>query len=315
MDTKPIKISDELLAAYLEGNVTADEASRVLAATATDPVLMRVLALCSEIDDDPLDDSEDDTSVPVLRVLPMRALAAANPGNLCSFDCETAILRRLGIQADHWSLLETAKANNWLRDGGTPLHHVGRILELKGVQVERTYEADITRIRKALDAANPVIAILGAAGNILHAVCITTVTDQSVSCLDARTGAVEVKSFDEFNAAWELSGRFMLTAYAGDFRYNPQPIRVDDIPLDGSLAELTEAIAENAHDIWARQRMDEGWTYGAERNDALRTHPDLVPYAALPEREKEYDRIMAMNTIRLVKLLGYDITDINRRKY
>lgn len=93
--------------------------------------------------------------------------------------------------------------------------------------------------------------------------------------------------------------------------YNPQPINVEDINLGADLEELTEAIAENAHDIWARARMDEGWTYGPVRNDELKQHPDLVPYARLADSEKEYDRIMAMNTLRLVRRLGFDITNRN----
>ena len=58
----------------------------------------------------------------------------------------------------------------------------------------------------------------------------------------------------------------------------------------------------------AATRIKEGWTFGPERDDKLKRHPDLIPYSALPEREKEYDRIMALNTIKLVKRLGYTIT-------
>ena len=71
--------------------------------------------------------------------------------------------------------------------------------------------------------------------------------------------------------------------------------------------ELREAIAENAHDVWALARIREGWTYGAERDDQKKQHPDLVPYSALSDGEKEYDRIMAMNTIKLVMKLGFGI--------
>ena len=89
--------------------------------------------------------------------------------------------------------------------------------------------------------------------------------------------------------------------------YVPHPIDVDNIPLDGELEELQEAIAENAHDVWAEARIKEGWKYGKERDDRLKLHPDLVPYTALPDSEKEYDRIMAFKTIKLVKKLGFDI--------
>lgn len=89
--------------------------------------------------------------------------------------------------------------------------------------------------------------------------------------------------------------------------YNPQPINVEDIDLDVDLEYLTEAIAENAHDIWTLARMDEGWTYGPVRDYARKLHPDLVPYSRLPESEKEYDCIMAMNTLRLVRRLCFKI--------
>ena len=71
--------------------------------------------------------------------------------------------------------------------------------------------------------------------------------------------------------------------------------------------ELREAIAENAHDVWAVARIKDGWTFGPERNDTLKHHPDLIPYSALPDGEKEYDRLMALNTIKLVKKLGFDL--------
>ena len=93
--------------------------------------------------------------------------------------------------------------------------------------------------------------------------------------------------------------------------YVPHPINVDNIPLAGDLEELEEAIAENAHDVWAKARMDEGWVYGKERDDERKEHPDLVPYTALPDSEKEYDRQMAFNTIKLVKKLGFDIVKRN----
>ena len=45
--------------------------------------------------------------------------------------------------------------------------------------------------------------------------------------------------------------------------------------------------------------LAEGWKYGPERNDALRTHPGLVPYEELSETEKDYDRRTAMGTLKI----------------
>ena len=77
--------------------------------------------------------------------------------------------------------------------------------------------------------------------------------------------------------------------------------------------DLREAIAENAHDVWADARIKEGWTFGPERDDVNKKHPDIIPYSALPDSEKEYDRIMAFDTIKLVKKLGYKIVKLNSK--
>lgn len=82
-------------------------------------------------------------------------------------------------------------------------------------------------------------------------------------------------------------------------------------PMDLSLVDLPESliqfIAENVHEVWAKARIDEGWTYGEKRDDIHKKHPCLVPYDELPEEEKEYDRNTAMNTIKMVKKLGFRI--------
>lgn len=41
--------------------------------------------------------------------------------------------------------------------------------------------------------------------------------------------------------------------------------------------------------------------------NVIRECKDLIPYSALPDSEKEYDRLMAFNTIKLVKKLGWKI--------
>ena len=39
----------------------------------------------------------------------------------------------------------------------------------------------------------------------------------------------------------------------------------------------------------------------------MKKHPDLIPYCALSDSEKEYDRQMAWNTLKLLKKLGFSI--------
>ena len=89
--------------------------------------------------------------------------------------------------------------------------------------------------------------------------------------------------------------------------YEPRPIDTSDVVLPGELLLLTEKIAENVHDIWAAGRIAEGWTYGETKDSVRKTTPLLVPYDSLSESEKAYDRNTALETIRLILKLGYEI--------
>lgn len=81
-----------------------------------------------------------------------------------------------------------------------------------------------------------------------------------------------------------------------------------DVRLPQELDQLVEQMARNVHEVWAQSRIDQGWTYGPERSDALRQHPCLVAYDELPEVEKAYDRDTALGTLKLITKLGFKIT-------
>lgn len=89
--------------------------------------------------------------------------------------------------------------------------------------------------------------------------------------------------------------------------YIPQPIDTKDIVLPEELQKLAEDIAKNVHEVWSVGRMKDGWTYGEQRDDALKHHPCLVPYEALSESEKEYDRHTSLETLKLIVKLGFKI--------
>ena len=111
-----------------------------------------------------------------------------------------------------------------------------------------------------------------------------------------------------FVEAWETTGGLCTTAFPADSKtYTPQQIDLNHVALPEGFDELRESIAENAHDRWALERQSEGWTYGPKRDDSKLETPDMVPYPQLPESEKQYDRIMAEDTLRLLIALGYKI--------
>jgi ryanodine receptor 2 len=89
--------------------------------------------------------------------------------------------------------------------------------------------------------------------------------------------------------------------------YTPKPIDTPRVTLSAEIGDLTEKLAENAHDHWAAQRFSQGWTFGPNRDDTQKKHPCLVPYNELPDSEKQYDRLAAMETLKAILALGYRI--------
>ena len=89
--------------------------------------------------------------------------------------------------------------------------------------------------------------------------------------------------------------------------YIPRPIDTSEIQLSNDLDGLVELIAKNVHEVWAKNRIEQGWTYGKLRDDVLKKHPCLIPYEELSEEEKNYDRDTALGTLKLICKLGFKI--------
>lgn len=91
-------------------------------------------------------------------------------------------------------------------------------------------------------------------------------------------------------------------------KYIPSPADTSEVKLPDELLPLVEEMAKNVHEVWSKNRINDGWSYGKERNDDLKTHPCLVPYDQLPESEKEYDRATSQETLKLIMKLGFEIS-------
>lgn len=90
-------------------------------------------------------------------------------------------------------------------------------------------------------------------------------------------------------------------------KYIPQPIDTSGIELPETLNPLLEAMAKNVHEVWAQERINQGWTYGEKRDDTQKHHPCLVAYEELPEEERIYDRNTSVETLKLILKLGFQI--------
>lgn len=92
--------------------------------------------------------------------------------------------------------------------------------------------------------------------------------------------------------------------------YIPNPEDLQGIKLSEDLQKLTEKLAKNTHENWAKQRIKDGWKYGVKRDDIKKEHPCLIAYEDLTEKEKEYDRITSEETIKFIIKHGYKIVKI-----
>ncbi len=76
---------------------------------------------------------------------------------------------------------------------------------------------------------------------------------------------------------------------------------------DKELLLIAEALAHHVHNTWMQGRIADGWVWGEERNDELKTHPCIVPYEGLSEEEKDYDRRTSQETLKFIIEQGYEI--------
>ena len=214
-----------------------------------------------------------------------------------------------------------------MKEKGVPIYQIGRLLEKYKLSVARKYnQYTIKDIAECLEQGNKLIAVVNSeklsqlkdiSQNIAkeknpnHAVVILSlaIEEDTIRLFDPQTGNnQDIYSLDSFISAWNDSQNFLVVSNTRDkFEYDPQPIMVDDVELDSSLSDLEEILAENNHELWAFDRKKEGWSYGPKRNDDKKENPDMRPYSDLEDSEKQYDRNMAIKTLKLVQKMGYRI--------
>lgn len=201
-----IYISDELLAAYLEGNVDKKELEQVIVAAKSDPELQEVLNIALQVEE------EEPT---------MLQMAAESRRNLCDVECEEFVLKRRGVQYDEAELLNVAKENHWIRKGGTPLQYMGCLLEYMGLPIDRKYGASIEDLRETLVRGIGVIVAVDSdklyperpdeedAAN--HAVVVIGIDSKMIKIYDPGIiSEVEIQ-LPLFQSAWNESNNYMVS--------------------------------------------------------------------------------------------------------
>uniref|UniRef100_A0A3Q2W3J5 Ryanodine receptor 2 n=1 Tax=Haplochromis burtoni TaxID=8153 RepID=A0A3Q2W3J5_HAPBU len=89
--------------------------------------------------------------------------------------------------------------------------------------------------------------------------------------------------------------------------YKPAPLDLSHIKLTSTQEAMVDKLAENAHNVWARDRIRQGWTYGIQQDLKNRRNPRLVPYALLDERTKKSNKDSLREAVRTLLGYGYNL--------
>lgn len=73
------------------------------------------------------------------------------------------------------------------------------------------------------------------------------------------------------------------------------PSNIKASAIQGVLARLNhpEWTPEDMHNNWMKFKKEDGWVYGTVKDTVQKTHPSLVPYSHLPDREKFKDKLFS----------------------
>ncbi|XP_070929933.1 ryanodine receptor 2 isoform X3 [Macaca nemestrina] len=89
--------------------------------------------------------------------------------------------------------------------------------------------------------------------------------------------------------------------------YKPAPMDLSFIKLTPSQEAMVDKLAENAHNVWARDRIRQGWTYGIQQDVKNRRNPRLVPYTLLDDRTKKSNKDSLREAVRTLLGYGYNL--------
>lgn len=76
-------------------------------------------------------------------------------------------------------------------------------------------------------------------------------------------------------------------------------------PLEDAIAKHLDTLAQAEHLGWCAERIANGWTFSAVRDNDRKLHPLLVDWAKLPESDRDKDRNSATNIPALLEVAKF----------
>ncbi|XP_060751069.1 ryanodine receptor 2 [Tachysurus vachellii] len=126
-------------------------------------------------------------------------------------------------------------------------------------------------------------------------------TLKTLLALGCHVGMADERAMEKVKRL-KLSAKYMLSS-----GYKPAPMDLSHIKLASTQEAMVDRLAENAHNVWARDRIRQGWTYGIQQDVKNKRNPRLVPYALLDERTKKSNKDSLREAVRTLLGYGYNL--------
>jgi hypothetical protein len=78
--------------------------------------------------------------------------------------------------------------------------------------------------------------------------------------------------------------------------------------VEGVIHAINGATPEELHDSWCDAKVADGWVYGVNKDEKVKTHPCLISYNQLPPEQKMKDFVFSeiVQAFKDTALLGPD---------
>ncbi|KAA8583639.1 hypothetical protein FQN60_014847 [Etheostoma spectabile] len=106
----------------------------------------------------------------------------------------------------------------------------------------------------------------------------------------------------------------LATKYEQPSGYRPAPVDMSQVFLSPAHDEMVNLLAENDHNVWARERVKQGWTYGTQQDVKAKRSPYLVPYNLLDERRRKLGRESVREAVCTLRAYGYSLEPLNQER-
>ena len=158
----------ELMARFYEGNTTAEETMIILHAAKEDAELKEEIEFMLSFPEDLMEEPYSRLKIISIQpsyVIPMMRMAAQNKSfatSDCVVRCEYEILKGYQTDITLESLQQLSTSKNWLREEGTPLYNIGRLLEEYKLSVVRRYNCTTDTLEQEIKGGCQVIIVVNA---------------------------------------------------------------------------------------------------------------------------------------------------------